>query len=287
MDQHVPHRRHAERVGPGQRSARVVDALLHCEVDGRRAGDALDDRVGRLVGEHRDGAHHRQRGHVVEAARRRSRRPQRTDGERPAPRRCRCRRARRRAASPWRSRARDRRRRRRARPPRRRASSPCGRRWARARRRLRARRRAAPARESATRAARPPPPRRLRPSAAAAPTAAPGGPCTTIARRQRAARARSAAAGEPPSARSRRTRAPILRPRKPAATSSCCTTDGAKRGSWKNASQTLRVTAKLTSWPIRSISSNGPIRKPPASRITASIVAGSAARSVSRRSASP
>jgi hypothetical protein len=52
------------------------------------------------------------------------------------------------------------------------------------------------------------------------------------------------------------------------------------------ASHTLCVTAKFTSWPIRSINSNGPIRKPPASRITASIVAQSEARSAASRSAS-
>ena len=41
-----------------------------------------------------------------------------------------------------------------------------------------------------------------------------------------------------------------------------------KRGSWKKACQTERVTAKFTSWPIRSMSSNGPMRKPPDSRMT-------------------
>ena len=63
------------------------------------------------------------------------------------------------------------------------------------------------------------------------------------------------------------------------------TARSADRGN--SASHTLCVTAKLTSWPIRSISSNAPIRKPPASRSTASIVAASAAPSASRRNASP
>ena len=39
------------------------------------------------------------------------------------------------------------------------------------------------------------------------------------------------------------------------------------------------ATAWFVSMPIRSMSSNGPIRKPPTRRITRSIVAGSAIRS--------
>ncbi|CAM5644905.1 hypothetical protein SGRIM128S_01962 [Streptomyces griseomycini] len=49
-----------------------------------------------------------------------------------------------------------------------------------------------------------------------------------------------------------------------------------KRTSWKKDCQTDRVTDSLTSWPIRSVSSNAPILKPPDSRSTASMVAGSA-----------
>lgn len=49
-----------------------------------------------------------------------------------------------------------------------------------------------------------------------------------------------------------------------------------KRTSWKKDCHTDRVTDSLTSWPIRSVSSNAPILKPPDSRSTASMVAGSA-----------
>lgn len=51
---------------------------------------------------------------------------------------------------------------------------------------------------------------------------------------------------------------------------------GVNFGLRKKDSHTERVTASLTSWPIRSVSWNGPILKPPLSRSTASMVAGSA-----------
>jgi hypothetical protein len=52
------------------------------------------------------------------------------------------------------------------------------------------------------------------------------------------------------------------------------------------AANTDSVTDRLTSAPIRSISSNGPIAKPPASRSSRSIASGRAMRSASMRSAS-
>ena len=51
---------------------------------------------------------------------------------------------------------------------------------------------------------------------------------------------------------------------------------GRSAGRGTSAPRPSVATARLTSWPIRSVSSNGPSGKPPASRSTASIVAGSA-----------
>eukprot|EP01022_Parablepharisma_sp_SALTPOND_P021539 TRINITY_DN427_c0_g2_i1.p1 TRINITY_DN427_c0_g2~~TRINITY_DN427_c0_g2_i1.p1 ORF type:complete len:1279 (+),score=502.02 TRINITY_DN427_c0_g2_i1:12957-16793(+) len=86
----------------------------------------------------------------------------------------------------------------------------------------------------------------------------------------------------PPSPQVQKPR-PLLRPRQPALTSSCWISEGVKRGSLKLARNTDCVTAKLTSWPIRSISSNGPMRKPPQSRSRASMVCACAACSCSSR----
>ena len=72
----------ADRIGPRERPARIVDALLHREVDRRRGGDALHDGVGRLVREHRDDAHHREARDVVEAGDRDAGRLQRADRRR-------------------------------------------------------------------------------------------------------------------------------------------------------------------------------------------------------------
>ena len=79
---------------------------------------------------------------------------------------------------------------------------------------------------------------------------------------------------------------PVLRPSQPASTRARWARDGANLGSWPNAAHTDRVTASFTSWPIRSISANGPIRKPPARVSTASIVAAVAACSSYNRHAS-
>src|SRR5262245_61169654 len=45
MDERIADGPRADRIRPGERSARIVDALLHREVDRRRRRDALDDRV--------------------------------------------------------------------------------------------------------------------------------------------------------------------------------------------------------------------------------------------------
>ncbi len=79
---------------------------------------------------------------------------------------------------------------------------------------------------------------------------------------------------------------PVLRPRRPDSTSRRCASDGVNLGSWWKESQTERVTASFTSWPMRSVSSNGPMRKPPLSRRAASMVAGSAPPSSYTRNAS-
>ena len=57
----------AHRIGPGQRSARIVDALLHGDIDGSHRAHTLVDGVGRLVGQHGDRAHDGQARHVVQA----------------------------------------------------------------------------------------------------------------------------------------------------------------------------------------------------------------------------
>ena len=85
VGEHARDARGAERIAPGERTARIGDAFLHREVDVRGRRDALHRRIGRLVDEHRDGAHHDESRDVVEerhadspppAARRsRSRRP--------------------------------------------------------------------------------------------------------------------------------------------------------------------------------------------------------------------
>ena len=72
--------RQADRVRPRERTARIVDAVAHREVDVARAGDALHDGVGRLVGEHRDRAHHDEPRDVVESRDRDAGRLQRADG---------------------------------------------------------------------------------------------------------------------------------------------------------------------------------------------------------------
>ena len=71
---------YANRVGPRERSARIVDALLHREVDRLRRGDTLHDGVGGLVGQHRDDAQHRKPGNVVETGYGEAGRLQRADG---------------------------------------------------------------------------------------------------------------------------------------------------------------------------------------------------------------
>lgn len=72
---------------------------------------------------------------------------------------------------------------------------------------------------------------------------------------------------------------PLLRPCRPDSTSLRWASDGVNLGLWRKDSHTERVTASLTSWPMRSVSSKGPMAKPPLSRRTASMVAGSAPRS--------
>ena len=70
------------RVGPGERPARIVDALLHRDVDRVRRGNALDDGIRRFVREHRDDAQHRESGDIVETRDRDAGRLQRADGGR-------------------------------------------------------------------------------------------------------------------------------------------------------------------------------------------------------------
>ena len=64
--EHGEHVARADCVGPFQRAARVVHALAHRQVGGGGGAHPLEHGVGRLVGEHRDGAHHRQAGCVVQ-----------------------------------------------------------------------------------------------------------------------------------------------------------------------------------------------------------------------------
>ena len=58
---------------------------------------------------------------------------------------------------------------------------------------------------------------------------------------------------------------PAFLPKRPAATVRAWIGLGCQRGSWKLCSQKDFATSKLTSTPTRSISSNGPMRKPPPS----------------------
>ena len=67
-----------------------------------------------------------------------------------------------------------------------------------------------------------------------------------------------------PVRRTGRTLLPILRPSRPAATSRSWIGDGRSRSGRPRPSQTPCAAARLTSMPVRSISSNGPIGKPAA-----------------------
>ena len=117
------------------------------------------------------------------------------------------------------------------------------------------------------------------------------------------ARARSPPRAPPPSAggspapargpwaggaprRSCTSRGRVLRPRRPASTIRCWSGLGRQRGSPKDSSVNDLATSSPTSMPTRSISSNGPMRKPPPSRQMRSICSTVATRSVSSRSAS-
>ena len=53
---------HAERIRPRERPLRIVDAFAHRRVDVACRGDSLRDHVRGFVGEHRDGAQHRETG---------------------------------------------------------------------------------------------------------------------------------------------------------------------------------------------------------------------------------
>ena len=80
--------------------------------------------------------------------------------------------------------------------------------------------------------------------------------------------------------------APGLAPDRPAATIRAWIGLGCQRGSWKLCSQNDLATSKLTSTPTRSISSNGPIRKPPPIRRSGRSGRAGRCRSPSSRSAS-
>ncbi len=79
---------------------------------------------------------------------------------------------------------------------------------------------------------------------------------------------------------------PVLRPCSPAATRFGVRKEGRSRSSWRKPCQIESITAAVTSRPVRSISSKGPIRSPRTSRAIRSIAAGSATDSSSNASAS-
>ena len=72
---------------------------------------------------------------------------------------------------------------------------------------------------------------------------------------------------------------PDLRPRWPASTLRRCSGDGRHRGSWKLCSKNEHAISRPTSMPTRSMSSNGPMRKPPPSRQMRSTCSGVASPS--------
>src|SRR5574343_1012551 len=67
VGQHVANRGDADLVGPGQRAFRVIDAEAHGLVSAGFGADALIDGVGGFVGQHGDGAHDDQAGHIGKA----------------------------------------------------------------------------------------------------------------------------------------------------------------------------------------------------------------------------
>ena len=73
IGQHVAHRRRADRIAPGKRTARIADAFLHGEVDRFGRGYFLYDGIGSLVGKRAHDAHHDESGDVVDAADRHAR----------------------------------------------------------------------------------------------------------------------------------------------------------------------------------------------------------------------
>ena len=68
IGQHVAHRRRAERIAPGKRTARIADAFLHGQIDRFGRGHFLDDSIGSLVGKRAHGAHHDEPRDIVDAA---------------------------------------------------------------------------------------------------------------------------------------------------------------------------------------------------------------------------
>ena len=254
----------ADRVGPGERPARIVDAVAHREVDVARARDALRSPrrpprwpasrpcASRPARRRRRGATPRCRAACSAPTAAGVRRH-----------RCTCPRARPRAACRLRSRARGRTRRRRALPV---AARDRRRRAPVARHQQRVVDHEVRGRDRGVRldlhhvepGGREPFAQRrhqARPSPA------------TRTRDGRGCGASVAGAASPRRARSRRSRARSCGRGTPPRPAPAAAIDGVKRGSWKYASHTLFVTARLTSRPIRSMSSNGPMRKPPASRM--------------------
>ena len=186
------------------------------------------DRVGCLVRQHRDGAHHRESRDIVEPRYRDARGLDRANRGRPRLRRC----IRRRARAPGASTTR----------------SPSARSNSTRSRVAVATTRAVAVRPSVSASVAPPTSSapsgnagqrggsidghaRRRTSARRAARAGPGSPLHRDTRGLRLVATRVCATGFLHRARNRRSRAPDLRPRKPAATSSCWSTDGVYRGS--------------------------------------------------------
>src|SRR5574343_561262 len=66
VGQHVADGGNADLVGPGQRPLRVIDAEAHGLIGALFGTHALVHRIGRLVGQHGDGAHDGQPRHIKE-----------------------------------------------------------------------------------------------------------------------------------------------------------------------------------------------------------------------------